>query len=50
VDIPQDAWFHLRLEITGAQAQLYAQNMKNPALVMSDLKSGVQKGRWRWRC
>ena len=50
VDIPQDAWFHLRLEITGAQAKLYAQNMKNPALVMSDLKSGVQKGRWRWRC
>src|SRR5215471_8645284 len=23
VDIPKDAWFHLRLEITGAQAKLY---------------------------
>jgi hypothetical protein len=44
VDIPKDAWFHLRLEITGAQAKLYAQDMQNPALVMSDLKSGVQNG------
>src|SRR5262245_36680942 len=44
VDIPKDAWFHLRLEITGAQAKLYVQDMQNPALVMSDLKSGVQKG------
>jgi hypothetical protein len=44
VDIPQDAWFHLRLEITGAQAKLYVKDMQNPALVMNDLKSGVEKG------
>ena len=44
VDIPRDEWFHLRLEVTGAQAKLYVKDMNKPALVMSDLKSGVQKG------
>jgi hypothetical protein len=44
VDIPKDAWFHLRLEVMGAQAKLYVKDMENPALVMGDLKSGVQKG------
>jgi hypothetical protein len=46
VDVPRDVWFHLRLEVTGAQAKLYVRNLEKdkPALVMSDLKSGVQKG------
>jgi len=44
VDIPKDVWFHLRLEVTGAQAKLYVKDMDEPALVMDDLKSGVQKG------
>ena len=46
VDIPKDAWFHLRLEVAGAQAKLYVAEMAKdkPALVMTDLKSGVQKG------
>ena len=44
VDIPKDEWFHLRLEITGAEAKLYVKDLQNPALLMSDLKSGVQKG------
>ena len=44
VDIPKDVWFHLRLEVSGAQAKLYVKDMGTPALVMSDLKSGVQKG------
>jgi len=44
VDIPKDEWFHLRLEVTGAQAKLYVRDMEKPALVMDDLKSGVQKG------
>src|SRR5262245_18931116 len=44
VDIPRDVWFHLRLEVVGAQARFYAKDMSKPALVMSDLKSGVQKG------
>lgn len=44
VDIPKDVWFHLRLEITGAQAKLFVKDMDKPALVMNDLKSGIQKG------
>jgi hypothetical protein len=44
VDIPRDVWFHLRLEVSGAQAKLYVKDMDKPALVMNDLKSGVQKG------
>jgi hypothetical protein len=44
VDIPKDAWFHLRLVVTGAQAKLYVTDMETPALEMADLKSGVQKG------
>ena len=44
VEIPKDTWFHLRLEVTGAQAKLYVKDMDKPALVMDDLKSGVQKG------
>jgi hypothetical protein len=44
VDIPKNVWFHLRLEVVGAQAKLYVKDMDKPALVMTDLKSGVQKG------
>ncbi len=44
VDIPKDVWFHIRLEVAGAQAKLYVKDMDKPALVMSDLKSDVQKG------
>ncbi|HXH65685.1 MAG TPA: hypothetical protein VNI81_00695 [Candidatus Limnocylindrales bacterium] len=45
VDIPKAAWFHLRLEVAGAQAKLFVKDMEKPALVMDDLKSGVQKGK-----
>ncbi len=44
VDIPKDGWFHMRLEVAGAQAKLYVKDMEKPALVMNDLKSGIQKG------
>jgi len=44
VDIPKDVWFHLRLEVVGTQAKLYVKDMDKPALVMNDLKTGVQKG------
>lgn len=44
VDIPKDVWFHLRLEVAGAHAKLYVKDMDKPALVMNDLKSGIQKG------
>jgi hypothetical protein len=45
VEIPREEWFHLRLVVTGAQAKLYVRDMEAPALVMDDLKSGLQKGR-----
>jgi hypothetical protein len=44
VDIPKDVWFHLRLVVAGVQAKLYVKDMDKPALVMDDLKSGIQKG------
>ncbi len=44
VDIPRGVWFHVRLEITGAQAKLYVNDMREPSLVMNDLKSGIRKG------
>jgi hypothetical protein len=43
-DIPRDAWFHVRLEVAGAQARLFVADMSKPVLVMDDLKTGVQKG------
>lgn len=45
VDVPKDVWFHLRLVVAGAQAKLYVNDMNKPALVMHDLKTGIQKGR-----
>jgi hypothetical protein len=44
VDIPKGVWFHMRLEVAGAEAKLYVGDLVKPALVMPDLKSGVQKG------
>jgi len=44
VDIPKEVWFHLRLEVVGAQAKLYVRDLERPALVMNDLKSGIQRG------
>src|SRR3954469_4629407 len=44
VEIPKNEWFHMRLEVMGAQAKLYVKDMEKPALVMDDLKSGIQRG------
>ncbi|HEX6972809.1 MAG TPA: hypothetical protein VF147_00325 [Vicinamibacterales bacterium] len=44
VDIPKDTWFHLRLEVAGAQAKLFVKDMQKPVLVMDDLKSGSERG------
>lgn len=43
-DIPRDIWQHVRVVVTGAQAKLYLRDMETPALVMNDLKTGVQSG------
>ena len=44
VAIPRDTWLHLRLEVAGAQARLFVQDLARPALVVEDLKSGRQSG------
>jgi len=44
VDVPRNAWFHLRLVVTGAQATFYVTDMEKPALVVTDLKSGRERG------
>jgi len=44
LDIPRNEWFHMRLVVTGAQAKLFVKDMDKPALVMDDLKSGIQRG------
>ncbi len=44
VDIPRETWFHVRLEVTGAQARLFVSDMDKPALEMTDLKSGRERG------
>jgi len=44
IEIPRGVWFHVRLEITGAQAKLYVGDMREPSLVINDLKSGLRKG------
>jgi NADH:ubiquinone oxidoreductase subunit len=44
IDIPKNEWFHMRLEITGAQAKLYVKDMDKPVLEMTDLKTGNQSG------
>lgn len=44
VEIPKDAWFHLRLVVVGAQARLFVHDMETPALVIDDLKSGIERG------
>ncbi len=44
VEIPKAQWFHVRVVVAGAQAKLFVSDMEKPALVVDDLKSGVQKG------
>ena len=44
VEIPRNVWFHLRLEVIGAQAKLFVEDMNAPVLVVDDLKSGNQRG------
>src|ERR1051325_11294551 len=42
LDIPRNVWFHMRLELAGAQATLYVGDMNTPALVVPDLKTGIE--------
>ena len=42
--VPRDQWLHARLDIRGATATLFLDDMATPVLVMPDLKSDVRKG------
>ena len=42
--IPENEWFHLKLEISGSRARVYVNDMDNPALIINDLKHGISKG------
>jgi len=44
VEIPKDTWFHLRIELAGAQGKLYLNDTTAPILVMDDLKTGIRRG------
>jgi hypothetical protein len=42
--LPYDEWFHLRLEVKGAQARVFVGDMERPALEIHDLKHGASRG------
>jgi len=44
VELPSGTWYHLRLEVTGAQAKMFVGDMTEPSLVIDDLKSGNRTG------
>src|SRR5678815_1824557 len=48
IDIPRDVWFHMRLEVVGAQAKLYVKDMDRPCLLYTsdaaDERSSVDLG------
>ncbi len=44
VDMPEDRWVPLRLEIAGTQARLFVDGAETPALVIHDLKHGSSRG------
>jgi hypothetical protein len=44
VDIPRDTWFHMRIEVAGAQSRLFVGDMQKPVLVSDDLKTGARSG------
>lgn len=45
VDIPRDTWFRVRLEVRGSAGRLFVGDTLTPVLVMTDLKSGVRRGK-----
>jgi len=45
IDILPNQWTHLKIEVLGKQARIFWGETKQPALVVTDLKHGVSKGR-----
>lgn len=44
VELPRDAWVHVKLEVNGTRARLFVGDMERPALVVTDLKRGDSAG------
>jgi len=42
--IPENTWFHLKMEIKGKQARVFLDQSDTPALVITNLKHGISKG------
>ena len=41
VDLEPDTWTKIRIEVRGTQARLYVHDQPQPALIVNDVKSGV---------
>ena len=44
VDIPPEEWFHVKVVVTGAKAEVFVNDAKSPCLVVEDLKHGTSQG------
>ncbi len=43
-DLPDNEWFHIKLEVSGTQARMYIGESDQPALTITDLRHGVSRG------
>jgi nitroreductase len=43
-DIPPDEWFHVKVVIAGAKAEVFVNDAAIPCLVVEDLKHGISRG------
>lgn len=44
LEVPYDAWFHVKLEVKGSQARIFVNNSEQPSLVITELQHGTSKG------
>lgn len=44
IDIPENEWIHVKLEVSGKQARVFLGGADQPSLVITDLKHGVSRG------
>ncbi len=44
VDVPPDAWFHVKVVVAGVKAEVFVNDAKSPCLVIEDLKHGISQG------
>ncbi|MCD4747081.1 MAG: SMP-30/gluconolactonase/LRE family protein [Bacteroidales bacterium] len=44
IDMPENEWVHVKIEVSGSQARVYIGNTKNPTLKIEYLKHGKSKG------